>query len=161
MVEFHHFLGLTSYYRSFIPLFNDIPKPLNKLLKKGTKFQWSAQFQSTFEHLHKALCVKPIIQYPNTEKVYTLFTETSHYAYSGVLTEAVDGPDDLRPITYTSDSFSDKQQRWSATEKEAFVVYQSILKFDLYLKGAECILHSDHKPLHPFLSKGMKMPNLD
>ena len=50
------------------------------------------------------------------------------------------------------------QQRWSATEKEAFAVYQSVLKFDLYLRGTECILCCDHKVLEPFLSKGMKIP---
>ena len=57
-----------------------------------------------------------------------------------VLTQAVDGPDDLRTTVYTSGSFSDMQQRWSATEKEALAVYQSVLKFDLFLRGAECIL---------------------
>ena len=38
-----------------------------------------------------------------------MFTDASNYAYSGILTQAVDGPDDLRPISYTSGSFSDTQ----------------------------------------------------
>ena len=53
------------------------------------------------------------------------------------------------------------QQRWSATEKEAYVAYQSILKFDLYLRGINFILCCDHKLLEPFLSKGIKMPRLN
>ena len=53
------------------------------------------------------------------------------------------------------------QQRWCATEKEAFAVYQSVLKFDLYLKGAQYILPYEHKPLEPFLSCRMKIPKLD
>ena len=52
-------------------------------------------------------------------------------------------PNDLEPIAHTSCSFSEMHQKWSVTEKEA--VYQSVLKFDLYLKGAQCILHCDHK----------------
>ena len=99
------------------------------------------QCQAAFEHLTKMLCKESIFQCPNMEKPYNLFTDTSHYVYSGVLTQAAESPDDLRPIPYTSGSFSDKQQRWSATEKEAFAVYQSVLKFDMYLRGAECILH--------------------
>ena len=79
-----------------------------------------------------------------------LFTDASHYAYSGVLTQAVDSPKDLRPIAYTSDSFSNTQQKWSITEKEAFAIYQSVMKFDFYLKGAECSLCCDHKLLEPF-----------
>ena len=52
------------------------------------------------------------------------------------------------------------QQR-SATEQEAYAVYQYILKFDLYLKGVRSVLHCDHKPLKPFLSKGIKIPKLN
>ena len=50
------------------------------------------------------------------------------------------------------------QQRWSANEKEAFSVYQSVLLFDLCLRGAECILCCHHKPFEPFLSKGINIP---
>ena len=53
------------------------------------------------------------------------------------------------------------QERWSATEKNTYAVYQSIFKFDLYLRGANCVLHCDHKPLEPFLSKGVKIPKLN
>ena len=65
------------------------------------------------------------------------------------------------PIAYTSGSFSDMQQRWSATEKEAIEVYQLVLKFNFYLRGAQCILHCDHKPMESVLSCGMKIPKLD
>ena len=105
--------------------------------------------------------MKPILQYPNAQKPYTLFTNTGHYAYPGVLIQAVDGPDDLRPIAYTLGLFSDMQQRWSSTEKEAFAVYQSVLKFDLYLRGAKYILCCNHRPLEPFLSKGIKICKID
>ena len=53
------------------------------------------------------------------------------------------------------------QQRWSATQKEAFVVYQPVLKFNMHLRGAEYILYCSHKPIEPFLSKGRKIPKLD
>ena len=92
------------------------------------------------------------------EKPYTLFMDTSHYAHSGILTRAVESAEDLRPIAYTSGSFSDMQQRCSATDKEAYAVYQSVLKFDLYLRRAECTFYCDHKLLEPFLSKGIKIP---
>ena len=68
------------------------------------------------------------------EKLYTLSTDACHYVYSEVLTHAVESPDDLRPIAYTSGSFSDIQQRWSATEKD-FAVYQSVLKFYFVYEG--------------------------
>ena len=76
-----------------------------------------------------------------------LFTDASHYAYSSILTQAADSPKDLRLVAFTSGTFSEMQHRWSATEKETYAVYQSILKFDLYVRGAKCVLHYDHKPL--------------
>ena len=45
------------------------------------------------------------------EKPYTLLTDASQYAYSGVLTQAAESPEDLSPIAYISGSFSDMQQR--------------------------------------------------
>ena len=99
----------------------------------------------------------------STQKPYMLLTDASHYAYSGVLTQAVESPEDLRPVTFTftSGSFSEKQQRWSATEMKSYVVYQSMLKFDLYLRRPKCVLHCDHKPLKPFLPKGVKIPKVN
>ena len=67
--------------------------------------------------------------------MHTLFTDVNHSAYSGVLTQAVESPDDLRSITYMSGSFSDMQQEWSTTGKEAFAAYLSVLKLDLYVRG--------------------------
>ena len=106
------------------------------------------------------LCKESILQYPNTEKPDSLFTDASHYAYSGVLTQAVESPEDLIFTAYTSGSLSNMQQKWSATEREAFAVYQFVLKFDLYLRGIECILHCNHKLLEPFLFKGITSLNL-
>ena len=37
---------------------------------------------------------------------HTLFTDVSNYAYSGILTQAADGPDDLKPMAYTSGSYT-------------------------------------------------------
>ena len=54
--------------------------------------------------------------------------------FSGILTQAVNGPDDLRPIADSSGSFSNTQQRWSATEKEALTIYMSLLNFNFYVK---------------------------
>ena len=104
-----HFLSLTGYYRKFIPLFTNVTEPLNKLLKKDTKFQLSQQYQAAFEHHEKVLCRETILQCPHMEKLYTLFTDTSHYTYSGILTQAVESPEDLRPIAYATGTFSDTQ----------------------------------------------------
>ena len=88
-----------------------------------------------------------------------LFTDTSHYAYSSILTQTGDSPEDLRPVTFTSDSFKEMQQRWCVNENRAYVIYQSVLKFDLYLRGANCVLYCDQLLLEPFCLKALKFLN--
>ena len=48
--EIKQFLGLTGYYRKFVPKFADISRPLTRLTKKETAFNWtqSARSHSTY-----------------------------------------------------------------------------------------------------------------
>jgi hypothetical protein len=49
------FLGLTGYYRRFIPNFSKISKPITELLKKSTKYVWSKECDEAFQTLKKLL----------------------------------------------------------------------------------------------------------
>ena len=46
--EIKQFLGLTGYYRKFVPRFADISRPLTMLMKKDTKFEWTPACQKIF-----------------------------------------------------------------------------------------------------------------
>jgi hypothetical protein len=48
VTQIHIFLGLTGYYRQFIPNFSKIAKPMTKLLEKEAKFKWSPQCEEAF-----------------------------------------------------------------------------------------------------------------
>ena len=54
--EIKQFLGLTGYYRKFVPRFADISRPLTTLMKKDRKFEWTPACQKSFELL-KEHCV--------------------------------------------------------------------------------------------------------
>ena len=54
--EIKQFLGLTGYYRKFVPRFADISRPLTTLTKKDAKFEWTSACQKSFELLKEALC---------------------------------------------------------------------------------------------------------
>ena len=157
--EIKQFLGLTGYYRKFVPRFADISRPLTTLTKKDAKFEWTSACQKSFELLKEALCGEPILKYADTSKPYILYTDASKFGWAGVLTQphtmTIDGKSTTtdHPVAFVSGLFRGSQLNWAALMKEAFAIYMSIKKLSFYLTDAQILLRSDHKPLEKFLFK--------
>ena len=161
MKEIKQFLGLTGYYRKFVPRFADISRPLTTLTKKDKKFEWTSVCQKSFELLKEILCGEPVLKYADTSKPYTLYTDASKFGWAGVLTQphttVIDGKSTTtdHPVAFVSGLFRGSQLNWAALTKEAFAIYMSVKKLSFYLTDAQILLRSDHKPLEKFLLKNM------
>ena len=159
--EIKQFLGLTGYYRKFVPRFADISRPLTTLTKKDAKFEWTSACQKSFELLKEALCGEPVLKYADTSKPYTLYTDASKYGWAGVLTQphttTIDGKSTTtdHPVAFVSGLFRGSQLNWAALTKEDFAIYMSVKKLLFYLTDAQILLRSDHKPLEKFLLQNM------
>ena len=159
MKEIKQFLGLTGYYRKFVPRFADISRPLTTLMKKDRKFKWTPACQKSFELLKETLCGEPALKYADTSKPYTLYTDASKFSWAGVLTQShttvIDGKFTTtdHPVAFVSGLFRGSQLNWAALTKEAFAIYMSVKKLSFYLTDAQILLRSDHKPLEKFLLK--------
>ena len=70
LTEVKSFLGLCSYYRSFIDHYGDVAKPLNELSRKDKEFVWDNQCQAVFELLKEKLTTAPILAYPNSTDLF-------------------------------------------------------------------------------------------
>ena len=157
--EIKQFLGLTGYYRKFLPRFADISRPLTTLTKKDKKFEWTPACQKSFNLLKETLCGEPILKYVDTSKPYTLYTDASKFGWAGVLiqshTTVIYGKSTTtdHPVTFVSGLFRGSQLNWAALTKEAFAIYMSNKKLSFYLTDATILLRSDHKPLEKFLQK--------
>ena len=157
--EIKQLLGLVGYYRKFIPRFSDVAKPLMRLTRHDTLFQWSKKCEFAFQSLKNALCTKSILKFPDLQNSYVLFTGTSKYAWAGVLTQPytkeIKGKvvTTHHPVTYVSGLFRGSQLNWAALTKEAYAIYMSIKKLSFYHTDVEIILKSDHLPLKKFLLK--------
>ena len=51
VIEVHSFLGLVGYYRRFVKGFSITAAPINRLLQKNVRFEWSEKCQANFEKL--------------------------------------------------------------------------------------------------------------
>ena len=105
-----------------------------------------------------SLISAPILKYPDTSKLYTIFTDASKYGWAGVLTQehtsVIDGQEVTtnHPVSFVSGMFHGSQLNWAAITKEAYAIYMTVKKSIFYLTGQEITLRSDHLPLKTFLN---------
>ena len=108
----------------------------------------------------------PILQYPDPNRPYVLFTNANEYGWAGVLTQPYDEIDEsnqstanvstsqrktvYHPVSYISELFRGSQLNWAALMKEVYTIYMSVQKLSFYLANAD-VLISDHLPLKKFL----------
>ena len=76
---------------------------------------------------------KPLLQFPDPNKPYILYTDASNNVFSGVLCQPVDNDQDIRPVAHLSGTFTAQNRSWCATEKEAYAVLKSMQCFDYFL----------------------------
>ena len=65
-------LGLTGYYRKFVPQYTSISAPLTELLKKSKPEQvhWNAQYDKAFQILKCKLSESPVLRVPNFSRPF-------------------------------------------------------------------------------------------
>ena len=63
--ELKSFLGLASYYRTYVKDFADITAPLIQLTQKEQTFVWNPSCQNAFQLMKEKLTSAPILAYPH------------------------------------------------------------------------------------------------
>ena len=114
------FLGLLNYYRQFIPAFSDLMHPIQKLLKKNVKFEWTEECDKAFITAKETHMRDPILYHPDPNTPWIIETDASKTAFVGVLLQPHihDGIKQEVPVTFISHNFTSTQEAWSATERE-------------------------------------------
>ena len=143
-------LRLVGYYRKFIRGFAKIAKPLTLLARQQVKLDWTPEHQEAFIHLKEAIVQAYILHFPNPNKTYIIYTDSSDDACRAQLSQEHNGT--KFPVVFLSHTFTETQCKWTTTEQEAFGVYYAIMKWNYYLRGANIIVQNDHKPLALFLN---------
>lgn len=161
--EVRSFVGMSSYYRRFIPNFSEIAEPIIALTKKHAHFKWTEKHDKAFQYLKDSLSVVPLLAYPDPNKPYTLYTDASGTCIGACLTQKSDSDEEAlpnvsneKPIYYLSHKLSRTQCKWSTVEKEAYAIHFALQKLDHYLHGAQFVIKTDHKPLKYLLESPMQ-----
>ena len=78
-------LGVANYYRQFVPNYASIATPLTMLTKKDVLWHWGPLQHRAFADLKSALCIAPLLIYPDPLLPYTVVSDASGDAAGGVL----------------------------------------------------------------------------
>ena len=141
--EVRQFLGLSSYYRRFIPLFAKTARPLHELTRKGAEFVWTMECQTAFDTLKSKLVQAPVLEYPSFDKPFTLETDASIEGLGAVLSQPQDDGH-LHPVAFASRALSPPERNYAITELETLAVVWAMSHFHSYLYGHSVTVFTDH-----------------
>ena len=126
--QLRSFLGLLHYYDKFIPNMASLLHPLNKLLQKGHKWEWSSICDKSFLQAKDMLSSAKVLVHYNPTHPICLAGDASAYGMGTVITYVYpDGSERL--IAYASRTFSASEKNYAQVEKEALSLIFGILSF--------------------------------
>ncbi|CAM4683658.1 unnamed protein product [Lepidochelys kempii] len=142
------FLGLSGYYRLFVPQYSQIAAPLIDLTKKKqpNAVQWTEECQKAFNQLKATLMSDPILRAPDFDKPFLVTTDVSERGVGAVLMQ--EGPDqEFHPVVFLSKKLSERESNWSVSEKECYTIVYALEKLRPYVWGQHFHLQTDHAAL--------------
>ena len=163
--ELRGFLGLSGYYRRFVPQYAKIASPLHNLLgnsgasnKKPKKLRnstgpwcsrWSTECTKAFNDLKERLISAPILGYPDFKLPFILETDASFAGLGAVLSQQQGNSKVV--ISYASRSLRETEKNmsnYSSMKLELVALKWAISdKFRDILIGSRFTVYTDNNPL--------------
>ncbi|KAK7882126.1 hypothetical protein WMY93_028300 [Mugilogobius chulae] len=134
-------------------------KPLNELLNKEKKWQWTSACAAAFQKAKALLVSQEVLTHYNPGLPLRLACDASPYVVGAVLSHVMpDGTE--KPIAYASRTLSKAEQNYAQIEREALGIVFGVRKFHQYLYGNTFTLLTDHRPLTTILSPLKSTPSM-
>ena len=103
------FLGLTGYYRRFIPNYATLAADLTRK-PAPIQVQWTAECDRAFNKLKQQLCSAPVLSSPDYTRPFVQQTDASERGVGAVLNQRSDQGED-HPIAYFSKKLLPREER--------------------------------------------------
>lgn len=141
--QLQSFLGLTGYFRKFIPAYAMIAKPLSDLLRKNMPYTFEAEQRQAFGKLKELLCSEPVLNIFHRGCETELYTDASKHGYGACLMQKSVTDGKLHPIFYMSKKTTPAEEKYTSYELEVLAIIQAVKKFRIYLIGNEFKIITD------------------
>ena len=145
--QVRQFLGLTGYYRRFIPKYSEHAYHLTEATKKlaPDKVKRTDALFAEFVYLKDCLCAMPLLTLPVPSDSFVLQTDASGVGLGAVL--SVKRGEEELPVAFHSRKLQPREQRYSASELECLAVVDAVKHFGGYLIPQRFTVETDHKAL--------------
>ena len=138
------FLGLTNYFRRYIPNYADVCYFLYRLLKADIQFIWSDTAEQLFQTLKKALCEAPVLALPSLSQEMVLTTDASDKSIFYNLSMIKDGQE--RIISYGGRGLNN----YTVCEKEFLGIISGVLHYHEFLQPKPFLIKTDNNEVLRF-----------
>jgi len=154
-------LGLFSYYRTYVPDFAAIAKPLTDLTgsRQPSALIWDSAQQLAFEMLRAKISEAPVLQVPTPGQPFVLYTDANANTVACQLAQH-DAVGAEHPVAFASLKLTTSQCAWSVVEREAFAIVWALHRFRNVIFGAHITVYTDHNPLRYLTESAPKSAKL-
>jgi hypothetical protein len=147
--EMRSFLGMTGFFRDFIPNYAGVTAALQDFTRKGALVPptpWPADMQAAFDSLKHALISAPVLRPPDWTRTFQVTTDWSTRAIAAVLSQ-VDADGHEYVISYASRTLTPAERNYAPTEGECLALVWGCHRFRYYLHGRQFVCRTDHQCL--------------
>ena len=146
--QVRQFVGLTSYYRTFIPHFSTIMEPLTTLTHKRSKFQWTWDAEQAMQLIQQQMAQVSACWVWQEGRLTRVVTDASGVGVGALLEQWVEDSKNWVMIAAWSRVLTPSQKNYSVTDKEWLAVVECVTRiWKHWLLGREFVVRMDHAPL--------------
>ena len=140
------FLGAINYYGKFVKSMHELRHPLDALLKKDAKWNWSPACQRSFEEFKRILQSELLLTHYDPSLDMIVAADASQKGIGAVLLHRFpDGT--VKAVCHVSRTLTDAEKNYAQGEKEGLALVFACTKFHRMIFGRRFTLQTDHKPL--------------
>jgi hypothetical protein len=149
------FFGKINFVRRFVPDYATIVKPINVLLKKDKKFEWTQEIQRAFTKIKHAITSAPVLVSPNFDQDFIIYSFASEETIASILTQRNLKGEEL-PISFMSKTLHDYELRYSEIEKQALSLVKVVAHFRTYILSSHVIAYVPTSPVKMLLNQQLR-----
>jgi len=114
-----------GYQCSFIPGFARIARPITKLTKKGTPFEWTEEWRKALEELIQLVINAPMLSYPNLKRPFELEVDALAFAIGAILFQR-DAEGHKCDVGYYSKALNSAECNYDIWDREFLAVIKAL-----------------------------------